>query len=76
MILKNWIIIIITTISHGNRTEWRTIQGVIGLVIISKLLSIYEPDYSGSRWSVKNTTCTQSDTSHWKAPTLSLKQSG
>lgn len=61
MILKNWIIIIITTISHGNRTEWRTIQGVIGLVIISNLLSNYEPDYSGSRWSVKNTTCTQSD---------------
>ena len=65
MILKNWIIIIIiiiiTTISHGNRTEWRTIQGVIGLVIISNLLSNYEPDYSGSQWSVKNTTCTQSD---------------
>lgn len=41
-------------ISHGNRTEWRTIQGVIGLVIISNLLSNYEPDYSGR--SVKEAT--------------------
>ena len=41
-------------ISHGNRTEWRTIQGVIGLVIVSNLLSNYEPDISER--SVKETT--------------------
>ena len=35
------------TISNGNRTEWSTIQGVIGRVISNRAWPIlnYEPDY-------------------------------
>ena len=43
--LVTTIIIIIIIISNGNRTEWNTIQGVIGRVIWN-----YEHDYPWIVW--------------------------